>query len=61
MLLVRYEDLSLEPFDTVDRILAFLELEPNKLIDQFLETHTQTQRKGSFCSVFVEKHFFLCR
>ena len=46
MFLIRYEDLSLEPFSTTDRLLEFLDLKPNKLIDQFLESHTKTKRPG---------------
>jgi len=48
MFLIRYEDLSLEPFATTDRLLQFLDLKPNKLIDQFLESHTKTKRPGIF-------------
>lgn len=44
--MVRYEDLSLEPYETMDNILQFLELEPSPLIDKFLESHTLIQRSG---------------
>jgi len=44
--LVRYEDLSLSPFEMTDDIFNFVGLERNKLIEQFLETHTQTTRSG---------------
>ena len=47
MSLIRYEDLSLDPFTTTDSLLEFLELKPNKLIEQFLESHTKTQRPGN--------------
>ena len=44
--MVRYEDLSLEPYETMDNILQFLGLEPSPLIDKFLESHTLIQRSG---------------
>jgi len=43
---LRYEDLSLEPFEMVDQIFDFLGLPASPLIERFLETHTQTTRSG---------------
>ena len=42
--LIRYEDLSVDPFGTTDHLLKFLDLAPNKLIETFIEQHTQTSR-----------------
>jgi len=47
MYLIRYEDLSLRPYETVDQLLNYLELKPTKLIDKFLESHTLIQRSES--------------
>jgi len=47
MYLIRYEDLSLRPYETMDRVLEFLQLKPNSLIDKFLESHTLMQRSGT--------------
>ena len=44
--LIRYEDLSIDPFRTTDSLLKFLDLSPNKLIDRFIEKHTQTHRNS---------------
>ena len=40
--LLRYEDLSMSPFETVETLLSFLDLPPNLLIDKFITTHTQS-------------------
>ena len=40
--LLRYEDLSTSPFETVETLLSFLDLPPHALIDKFITTHTQT-------------------
>ena len=45
---LRYEDLSLEPFEMMDKLFDFLGLPPNNLVEKFLETHTQTTRSGKF-------------
>ena len=42
--MIRYEDMSVDPFKTTDKLLEFLNLAPNKLIESFLERHTQTVR-----------------
>lgn len=42
--LIRYEDLSLDPYVQTDRLLKFLDLSPNKLIEKFIEDHTETSR-----------------
>ena len=40
--MLRYEDLSTSPFETVETLLSFLDLPPNSLIDKFITTHTQS-------------------
>ena len=41
ILLVRYEDLSLEPYNTLDKIMDFLELpSAPEFLDSFLASHT---------------------
>ena len=37
----------MDPFRTVDNLLKFLDLTPNKLIESFVERHTQTLRSDS--------------
>ena len=39
---MRYEDLSMSPFETVETLLSFLDLPPNALLDKFISTHTQS-------------------
>ena len=56
--MVRYEDLSLEPYETMDNILQFLGLEPSPLIDKFLESHTLIQRSGMACMQNGASTFF---
>ena len=36
--------MSVDPFGTTDNLLKFLDLAPNKLIEKFIEQHTQTSR-----------------
>ena len=48
--LIRYEDMSVDPFTTTDKLLRFLDLAPNKLIESFLEEHTQTVRNTTLSS-----------
>ena len=43
--LVRYEDLSLDPFGVTDEILSFLKLPKMPQIENFLETHTGLNRQ----------------
>ena len=45
--MIRYEDLSVDPFGTTDELFKFLDLSPNKLIEKFVEGHTQTSREGT--------------
>ena len=45
--LIRYEDLSVDPFGTTDDLFKFLDLSPNKLIEKYVEQHTQTTRNGA--------------
>lgn len=41
IILIRYEDLSIQPYKTVDRLINFLDLPPQPdFIDTYLETHT---------------------
>ena len=47
MLLLRYEDLCLDPYGTVDKILTFLNHQPKNdalnvldLVDQYVQSHT---------------------
>ena len=49
--MIRYEDLSIDPFRTTDNLLKFLDLSPNKLIDRFIEKHTQAYRNSKISSV----------
>ena len=48
--MIRYEDMSVDPFTTTDKLLKFLDLAPNKLIESFLEEHTQTVRNTTLSS-----------
>ena len=43
--MIRYEDLSIDPFGTSDELFKFLDLSSNTLVDKFIEEHTQTARK----------------
>ena len=38
--------MSVDPFGTTDLLLKFLDLAPNKLIETFIEQHTQTSRSS---------------
>ena len=42
--------MSLDPFGTTDNLLKFLDLAPNKLIEKFIEQHTQTSRDSTTSS-----------
>lgn len=42
--LLRYEDLSTNPYETTDRLLDFLELSRKPVIEEYLLTHTKTKR-----------------
>ena len=58
ILLIRYEDLSIRPYQTVDKILNFLDLPPQpEFIDTYLKTHTGQLRYdvnlASFAFLFV--------
>ncbi len=44
--MIRYEDLSLDPFRTTDQLLKYMDLKPNKLIESYLESHTNSKRSG---------------
>ena len=45
VILVRYEDLSMNPYETVDKLIDFLNLPPKpKLMDKYLESHTGQYR-----------------
>ena len=48
--MIRYEDMSVDPFGTTDKLLDFLDLPPNKLIENFLEEHTRTVRNTTLSS-----------
>ena len=52
--LIRYEDLSVDPFGMTDKLLDFLDFAPNQLIERFLEGHTKTTRKTSTTSKTIE-------
>lgn len=43
--LVRYEDLSSFPYETVDKILEFLDLPPSPVVEDYIRIHTSTERK----------------
>jgi len=42
--LVRYEDLSMEPYDVVDELLDFLQLPASGDVDAYVHTHTKRPR-----------------
>ena len=42
--LIRYEDLSIDPFGTSDDLFKFLDLSPNKATEKFIKKHTQASR-----------------
>jgi hypothetical protein len=45
LLLIRYEDLSINPYDTVEKIIEFLDIPPRpEYIDKYLATHTGKER-----------------
>ena len=41
--MIRYEDLCLNTRKTVLKLLSFLDLSPNKLIDKFINEHTHSK------------------
>lgn len=45
--LIRYEDLSIDPFGTSDELFKFLGLPQYRLVDTFIEEHTRTLRSRS--------------
>lgn len=48
IILIRYEDLCIEPYETVDKLIHFLDLPPRpEFIDHYLATHTGSVRSGS--------------
>ena len=42
--LVRYEDLCIDPFETTNDLLRFLELPNHKLIEEFIKGRTRSSR-----------------
>jgi len=51
ILLIRYEDLSIRPYQTVDKIINFLDLPPQpEFIDTYLKTHTGQLRSHELIS-----------
>ena len=41
VILIRYEDLSMQPYKTMDKLIKFLELpDQPEFIDTYLKTHT---------------------
>ena len=44
--MVRYEDLGMDPFGTVDEMFKFLGLLPHRLIYKFIEKHTHISRSN---------------
>ena len=60
--MIRYEDLSTKPYQTVDKLINFLDLPPNsKFIDSYLESHTgklrwATLMKKVDIAVFLHEH-----
>ena len=48
--MIRYEDMSVDPFGTTDKLLDFLDFAPNDLIEKFLEEHTKTVRSTTISS-----------
>ena len=45
--LIRYEDMSVDPFGTTDKLLKFLDFSPSNLIEKFVEGHTKTTRNSA--------------
>ena len=45
--LIRYEDMSVDPFGTSDKLLKFLDFAPSNLIEKFVEEHTKTTRNSA--------------
>ena len=43
---VRYEDLCLHPHATITRLLNFLDLSGNKLIENFIDQHTTVEQRN---------------
>ena len=53
---LRYEDLTLKPYDTVDKIFKFLSLRPEpEFIDKFIATHTGVTRLENKIHKNIEK------
>ena len=59
--LLRYEDLTLNPYDTVDKMFKFLSLKPEpEFIDKFTATHTGVTRLENKIHKHIEKKSRLC-
>eukprot|EP00095_Tigriopus_kingsejongensis_P001704 maker-scaffold802_size95064-snap-gene-0.15 protein:Tk01704 transcript:maker-scaffold802_size95064-snap-gene-0.15-mRNA-1 annotation:"carbohydrate sulfotransferase 1" len=43
--LVRYEDLSLDPYQSVDKVFEFLDLPQSPVVDDYIKTHTKAARE----------------
>ena len=57
VVLLRYEDLCLDPYGTVDKLVKFLNFTPiPELINQFVQAHTGQTRAGKFLNVPKEIH-----
>ena len=53
---LRYEDLTLKPYDTVDKMFKFLSLRPKpEFIDKFIATHTGVTRLENDIDKHIEK------
>ncbi len=46
VILLRYEDLSLDPYGVTDALLKFLDLPPSPALDRYILAHTGAVRKG---------------
>ena len=52
--MIRYEDLGIDPFGTVDEMFKFLGLPPHRLIDKFIEEHTQISRSNLLATTGIK-------
>ena len=43
--MIRYEDMSIDPYGKISQLFRFLKLPQNRLVAKFIKGHTQTEAK----------------
>ena len=55
LLFLRYENLCLHPYDTLDNVLSFLNLPPKSIVEKYLASRIGVFRNGSNAKRLIYK------